>query len=282
MAKITVEASSSSSGSGGSSITGGSGRPPTGGSGSGRPPTGGSGSGRPPVGGSGSGRPPTGGSGSGSGGPPTSGIWDDMCFCVDEDVCNLPMPGGMGGGPQGSGRPPVGGSGSGRPPPGGSGSGRPPPGGSGSGRPPVGGSGSGNNTGGSGGASGDCKCGLAQRSTRIVGGVETEVNEWPWQAGMVWSGSSSVFCGATVISDEWILTASHCVDGTNPAEIQVLLGEHDYWDSGESSMTRMDISEIIMHADYDSNTVDQDFALLKMARKLDWSANENIRPACLP
>merc|ERR1712013_926393 len=98
----------------------------------------------------------------------------------------------------------------------------------------------------------------------------------------VWSGSSSVFCGATVISDEWILTASHCVDGTNPAEIQALLGEHDYWDSGESSMTRMDISEIIMHADYDSNTVDQDFALLKMARKLDWSANENIRPACLP
>merc|ERR1712107_500561 len=136
--------------------------------------------------------------------------------------------------------------------------------------------------GGSGGASGDCKCGLAKRRTRIVGGVETEVNEWPWQAGMVWSGSSSVFCGATVISDEWILTASHCVDGTNPAEIQVLLGEHDYWDSGESSMTRMDISEIIMHADYDSNTVDQDFALLKMARKLDWSANENIRPACLP
>ena len=68
-----------------------------------------------------------------------------------------------------------------------------------------------------------------------MGGVETEVNEWPWQvgvvlsnmlmiitmmmtnvvmmmvmiddhygnvksqAGMVWSGSSSVFCGATVI-----------------------------------------------------------------------------------
>merc|ERR1712156_1323026 len=85
-----------------------------------------------------------------------------------------------------------------------------------------------------------------------------------------------------VSCDEWILTASHCVDGTNPAEIQVLLGEHDYWDSTESSMTRMDISEIIMHADYDSNTVDQDFALLKMARNLDWSANENIRPACLP
>ena len=31
---------------------------------------------------------------------------------------------------------------------------------------------------------------------------------------------------------------------------------------------RMDISEIIMHEDYNSNTVDQDFALLKMARKV--------------
>merc|ERR1719234_1791923 len=64
MSKITVEAGSSSGGSGGPSITGpGSGSPPVGGSGSGRPPTG-SGSGRPPVGGSGSGRPPLGGSGS--------------------------------------------------------------------------------------------------------------------------------------------------------------------------------------------------------------------------
>ena len=73
----------------------------------------------------------------------------------------------------------------------------------------------------------------------------------------------------------------------------------------------MDISEIIMHEDYNSSIVDQDFSLLKMARKvkfwdsystrnytlkcktislplsfsstqIDWSANPNIRPVCLP
>merc|ERR1712183_853321 len=154
--------------------------------------------------------------------------------------------------------------------------------GSGSG---TGGSGSGATalppTGGNGTGSSDCTCGIAQRATKIVGGQETEVNEWPWQIGMVWSGSSSVFCGGTVISDEWILTAAHCTDGTNPADIQVLLGEHDYWDDNDGQV-RMAITEIINHPDYNSATTDQDFALLRMADRINWAANPNIRPACLP
>merc|ERR1719447_2385570 len=169
---------------------------------------------------------------------------------------------------EGSGMPPPPGSGSG------SGSGT---GGSGSGGSGSGGSGSGGNSTGS----SDCTCGIAKRVTKIVGGQETEVNEWPWQIGMVWSGSSSVFCGATVISDEWILTAAHCTDGTNPADIQVLLGEHDYWDDNDGQV-RMAITEIINHPDYDSSTTDQDFSLLRMADRINWAANPNIRPACLP
>ena len=31
----------------------------------------------------------------------------------------------------------------------------------------------------------ECHCGRAKTVTKIVGGVETEVSEYPWQAGMI-------------------------------------------------------------------------------------------------
>ena len=51
------------------------------------------------------------------------------------------------------------------------------------------------------------------RARRIVGGVETEIHEYPWQAGLVTPGSKRVWCGGSIINDQWILTAAHCVEG---------------------------------------------------------------------
>ena len=39
----------------------------------------------------------------------------------------------------------------------------------------------------------ECHCGLVQRATRIVGGVETEVSEYPWQAGLVYPWQRAPF-----------------------------------------------------------------------------------------
>lgn len=140
----------------------------------------------------------------------------------------------------------------------------------------------GNGTGGGGGGSTDCKCGLAVRNQRIVGGVETEVNEYPWQVGVVTKGRTFVWCGATVISDRWILTAAHCTDGKTASQIQVLLGEHNYNTASETTSLRMDISQIKEHGSYNDRTTDYDFSLLKTTSTLDFAAYPNIRPACLP
>merc|ERR1712183_366659 len=63
--------------------------------------------------------------------------------------------------------------------------------------------------------------------------------------------------------------------------ITEIINHTDYWDDNDGQV-RMAITEIINHPDYDSNSVDRDFALLRMANPIDWAANPNIRPACLP
>ena len=44
--------------------------------------------------------------------------------------------------------------------------------------------------------------------SRIIGGKEAKPNSWPWQCYLEAGGA---FCGASVISNNYVLTAAHCV-----------------------------------------------------------------------
>merc|ERR1719394_2220332 len=71
-------------------------------------------------------------------------------------------------------------------------------------------------------SSSSCSCGQVNRGTRIVGGQETEVNEYPWQVGLVSSSGRSPWCGGSLISNKHILTAAHCTAGGSTSSIRVL------------------------------------------------------------
>ena len=43
----------------------------------------------------------------------------------------------------------------------------------------------------------------------IVGGAESKPNDWPWQISLSYWGSHT--CGGSILSEEWVVTAAHCV-----------------------------------------------------------------------
>ena len=128
---------------------------------------------------------------------------------------------------------------------------------------------------------GNCSCGIANRATRIVGGVPTEEHEYPWQAGVrITFGTKTFFCGGSVISSEYVLTAAHCTHG-NPTAGQVFLGTSQRLPPGESTGGELfDVVVIFNHPSYNPDYTLHDYALLLLDRAITFSAH--ISPVCLP
>jgi len=122
----------------------------------------------------------------------------------------------------------------------------------------------------------NCKCGQANTVSKIVGGVATEANEYPWQVGLISSQSSSrPFCGGSLISDREILTAAHC---TQSPISWVTLAEHDI--TKADGEIKAQVCSTINHPNYNGNTLENDFAILRLCNPVSFT--KMLSPACLP
>ena len=46
-----------------------------------------------------------------------------------------------------------------------------------------------------------------------MGGKEATPHSWPWQASLRYNGRH--ICGASLLNQNWVLSAAHCVDQSN-------------------------------------------------------------------
>uniref|UniRef100_A0A2K6CD47 pancreatic elastase II n=1 Tax=Macaca nemestrina TaxID=9545 RepID=A0A2K6CD47_MACNE len=117
--------------------------------------------------------------------------------------------------------------------------------------------------------------------TRVVGGEEATPNSWPWQASLQYISNGNWYhiCGGTLIANNWVLTAAHCISSSRT--YRVVLGRHNLY-IAESGSLAVSVSKTVVHQDWNPNQVSKgcDIALLKLADPV--SLTDKIQLACLP
>ncbi|XP_042144566.1 ovochymase-1 [Ixodes scapularis] len=116
------------------------------------------------------------------------------------------------------------------------------------------------------------------QGSKIVRGSDARVGAHPWQVLLRESDSNEAFCGGSLISHRWVLTAAHCFEIYGRHNVRVILGKHSLVNEGDHEIT-LSVRKLIKHSDYNNKTLDNDIALLELRAAVQYSPY--VTPICL-
>ncbi|XP_069644278.1 suppressor of tumorigenicity 14 protein isoform X1 [Haliaeetus albicilla] len=133
----------------------------------------------------------------------------------------------------------------------------------------------------------NCNCGMRSyvRKSRIVGGQNSDVGEWPWQVSLHVKGQGHI-CGASLVSESWLVSAAHCflqlqgIRYSDPSLWTAYLGLTNQGNRNGANVQTRKIKRIISHPFFNDYTYDYDIAVVELQSPVTFSSV--VQPICLP